>query len=396
MDLQSKIDLLKYLKKTSFGETPCTKVESALQYRYPLCWMMSVVGLLNNLIILHEVDFLHPDVVAFVTDWKGKPVSLDPSEESCPLIRPQALRKYTDGFLQSNLNKVEVTVFRDPKKMQYLIDNGLCFRPSDLRDSWKTWFSDRVRLYGGKWKEWFLSSMRSRSLLPVSEWEFSRESALSDKPQAHYFSNVPSETTITAEYTDPVVQDYLSGKQWYYGYPVCVSKFVGGKATGLLESLLSYKNTVRHFSNIYPTSKFRFFPEADIAYALSHQMQWSRSANPSVVVFDASNFRFSLFRFLEGLSKTSFLNTGYIFLGGVLTFRNPDLAHAIHFVACDSSVTFVDPNFDKSFKFSDIQRLYMNKWKKNVAHSFLKQYAHVLEKADAALIFKCVDKCVDK
>jgi len=348
------------IKPSTNAVTSCDELTVARQMKFPLCWMMSVVGLMNNLLTIHKVDFLHPDVVAFVTEWTDMALNIDPREASCPLITPKALRDHTHAELQSNLEMLRVTMFRDTASMQARIDQGgLCLDPSELPDtSWKTWFSDHVRTR-------------------VPSWGFSRNSRLSASPQTNLFSSdVPSTTSITAKYDSPVVQDYFSGKRWYGSHPVCVSKFIGGEEGFLLESLLNYKNP--DFRHIHASEQFETQPELDI------QTQLSTVSNPVLMFSMFGNYSFRLLRFIEKLSKTSFLDsTGYIFLGGVLSFKPSarEDGHAIHFVACDSSVTFVDSNFDTPLDgFSDIYFKYIPVWKKEI------------QIGQAALLFKRADK----
>jgi len=311
----------------------CDEINVARQMNFPLCWMMSVVGLLNNLLTVHKVKFLHSDVVMFVKDWKNKLLTIDPKEASCPLINPPQLRKYIQKTYwqdaQDALEKVTVRVFKDSETMQRFLETNAheCLSSTEVEDSWSTWASDHVRTR-------------------KAGWEFSRWSALSASPQAHVFTNVPDITTITARYDDPVVMDYLVGKRWYFSHPVCVSKFVGFSAKNLLRNLLSYNGSIRFIMTGFEYEVAFEEITADMHLDnIQRELSQPRHAWDDLVLHELPASPYMTLFFIQNLNESSFVDTtGFKLLGGLFVFWSKERSHAMHFVTCGSSMVFVDSN----------------------------------------------------
>ena len=313
----------------------CDGAEVARQMNFPLCWMMSVVGLLNNLLTIHKVKFLHSDVIMFVNDWKNKPLTMDPREPSCPLINPPKLRRHIQkSYLtdtQNDLAKLTVRVFKDSKTMQrFLKKDDDCLSSTKLKDSWMTWALDHVRTR-------------------KAGWQFSRSSALSASPQAPIFTtDVPDVTTITARYDDPVVIDYLAGKRWYFSHPVCVSRFVSSSSENLLRELLNYNGSIRFMStgSHYEVALEDITDKMHIEN-IQNELKQPVHAHDVIVLHELPRSPYTSLVVIQNWNENTFMDTtGFKLLGGLFVFWSKDGqdGHAIHFVTCGSSIVFVDSN----------------------------------------------------
>ena len=292
----------------------CKGTQVSQQYRFPLCWMMSSISLLDN--VRTKGSFtLHPDVDAFIDEWKGKLKSdMDPREPSCPLIQPASLRKHAMRTLQSRLDKVIVTVNKD-ERMGFgypCIDNGK-------------------------------KASNQHALQYVNDTEGLIEQLLTTHVLSRHKTTPPLQASLpvfdkvdsvdfTASFDDPVVQDYMEGKEWLYNHPVCVSRFTGGDAFDMTYALLSYENT-------------------DIKKIDSLVHRPSNGAN--TIYFYTSPVHSAPID-MDSWKSTTFVENGYELFGGNIRFSNDSMGHAVCYVTCATGIVFIDTNTDVPFESLDL------------------------------------------
>ena len=290
----------------------CKGTQVSQQYNYPLCWMMSSISLLDN--VRTKGGFtLHPHVNAFIDEWKGRLKSdIDPREPSCPLIQPASLRKHVMKA-QSSLDRVIVTVNKDERMgFRYpCIDNG-----KEASNQHALQFvNDTTGLIDHLLSTHALSRHKTTPPLQAS---------------LPVFDTVDS-VDFTASFDDPVVQDYMDGKEWLYNHPVCVSRFTGGNAFDMTYALLSYQNT-----------------DIKKIDSLVH-----RPANGANTIYFFTSPIHSAPVDMDSWKSTTFLENGYELFGGNIRFSNDSMGHAVCYVTCASGIVFIDPNTDVPFETLD-------------------------------------------
>ena len=331
---------------SSVNARSCAMIDSALQKNFSLCWLMSTIGLLENVTTVHEIDFLHPHVQNLVSEWYDLP--FDAKSASCPLVQPPELRKHLLDSLEP-LYDVEVTIF----KSMFSRDKG-CL------DTSKVGFFTYA-------KSLLLGEPTSTSNVEIDE--DSRLSFLPSYNAQHYLEN---DIILNAKWTDPIVEDFLSGKKWWFQYPVCVTKFAGGSASILLIRLLTYKSEVYSYfdeqiKNTPISSVKTFFGDKCTVYhvlqvhALSaltvrDDLQLILSARqkltdpkftrpvPNLFVYSWKQaMRYEFLDWMEDLRMDSI--DGFTVLGGIVEIEmEEDNGHAIHFVTCQNKIAFIDSN----------------------------------------------------
>lgn len=289
----------------------CKGTQVSQQYNYPLCWMMSSISLLDN--VRTKGGFtLHPDVDAFIDEWKGKLKSdIDPREPSCPLIQPASLRKHAMRTLQRNLNRVKVTVNKDERMgFEYpCIDNGKDASNQHVLQ----YVNDRTGLIEHLLSTHALSRHKTTPPLQAS---------------LPVFDTVDS-VDFTASFDDPVVQDYMDGKEWLYNHPVCVSRFTGGNSFDMTYAMLSYENTdIKKIDSLNNRSA----NGANTIYFFTSPIH-------SAPVVDMNSWR-----------STTFLENGYELFGGNIRISNNSFSHAVCYVTCATGIVFIDTNTDVPFE----------------------------------------------
>lgn len=324
----------------------CSQVSSALQKKFPLCWMMSAIGLLNNLMVLHKFEFLHPHVIALINKWKSLPYpAFSARDAACPLITPKELRSHLTDW-HGALNRVEVNIFMNVDEYFNFLDvkGEICikrderkFVPESFGSSIKSFF---------KW----LTTASDKS--PPLDEPVPPYKTLGWGPREHPSFVLKQNIQYDTTYDDPLVQDYLKGKHWFYQYPVCVTKFTGWWGGVPLMYLLDYKASYVE-SFITETGQLVWIGKTEKYYicsirnadALRIDVDLRKYDNLPVVVLlrmqNLMSHRPALdipWPTINNIRADSI--SGYTILGGVLGCKN----HAIHFVICDGSIRFVDSN----------------------------------------------------
>jgi len=314
-------------------DASCSKVSSALQKKFPLCWMMSSIGLLNNLIVLHKFEFLHPHVIALINEWKSLPYpSFSTQEASCPLINPKELRSHLWSW-HAALNTVEVHIFVNMDEYNAFVEQTpySCLKSDDQKIAPKS-LGSRIKSS----INWFYKTRLTDS-----------DKTLGWTPRAHPSIVLRESVDYNASYDDPLVQDYLKGKRWFYQYPVCVTKFTGFGAGDPLMDLVTYKTS--YVDSFATQSEQRVWVGKTEEYyiclisnagALRVDANLLKYDTLPVVVLLQKKLPVTLWSTINNIRADSI--SGYTILGGVLGLGCQQ--HAIHFVICDGGIRFIDSN----------------------------------------------------
>jgi len=341
-------------KNVEAHASSCADVSVALQKEFPLCWMMSTVGLLNNIINVHKIDFLHADVINLINDWKNLD-HLNPKDTECPLIRPRKLRKRLE-IMQSGLNQVMVKVYKseeDAKSKQ-----GECL--AQRTQGWLGYVSSLFRREQG-----------SVEAVPT------RDSRLT----IHKTAGPALEETksFIANYDDQIVTDYLDGKRWWNQHRVCVRKFTGKMQQDTIELLFHMITYGTRLIDVWttPSSKISLFEsekylvanivdvadeKQDVRFPFIDRLDEIIDEQP-ILPFKPIIVQYNILRedllFVRKLREDSMMDLDYNYkvLGGTLSFRTKNARHVVHFVTCEETMFFLDSNIDEKIKPNELKHL---------------------------------------
>ena len=335
-------------------DTSCDRVKGVYQRSFPLCWMMSTVGLFKNVSRVHGGTILHPHVAQLVNNWTDDEYldTIDPGEVSCPIIQPKALRDHLT-FAQETLGQLSVQVSNRPMPI-YVNGRRTCFSAPKLQSP-SFFVPQQGPLLTAETR--LLDSPRPTDMeLP----QFDRHGRID----------------IDATYDSPIVTDFFNGRRFWHEYPVCIKKFGGYEPTqeSLLHQMLNYRTVLRNQDensnyalSIYsdgPSFYYLRFVEkklpdeyngSDFFPFITKEeadMKAFFDQNKSNVIVNyeirPGSRQISDFNFLFDLWKDAL--PSYTILGGVLHVGGEDGAHVLHFVTCANTIYFVDSNYKGNYR----------------------------------------------
>lgn len=352
----------------------CDEIRNGSQYVYPLCWMISAVNLVDNLIQIHKLD-VHDDVINFVSSWCQKLSQSSPTSFECPLIEPKELR----DALMKDSNKTIEGFYTYTLYIGYS-DNQCIEAPSKSPDTDTSAYAgmniELERMMGDidtktplvqldKIFELFMTKTENKFLTKADDFLDVYDRLSEDKVVVTKFLLEPDSTLVHAfkfrPLDDSLSKKYREGYTWFGKHKLCIKKHGGGVGDVMVQTLLTYKQKKKK-SQVFPVfdlSHATFFSPAFSEwirkiYRLCHDRSNIADNNFLIVSHNDKHVHVSELKAkLESLLDPDF--GVFIPVGGKIALHGAAdrEGHGVSFIVCDGEIYILDSNMKEKLTMSE-------------------------------------------